>query len=213
MITKVLIVVSILVWLVWAGMYFTLNDTETMKESVRNDLIALRSRVRLSRDTPIDRTFQVYYTEPYYIGFHLDDEQLADSLERYIGYYVHPNLGLNINWTLYDGGDSLQYSSFTYSTGAYGNTLAFGEIQARTGREYRIKIHTVALPTFAVKDSAWLEVGVSRAAVSVGNEFFYGVADLVFSKVRPITFWVAIGLSLTSLLMWSIRRTRRVNGT
>ena len=147
------------------------------------------------------------------MGFEFDDKQLTDSLGQYIGYYIHPDLGLNLNWTLYEGKDSVQYSSFTYSTGSYGKTLAFGEFQARTGRQYRIRVHTVTLPYFAVKDSAWLNVGVSRAAVSVGNELFYGVAGLLFKQVRGMTFLAAIGLSLTTLLMWVIRRTRRVNST
>jgi hypothetical protein len=54
---------------------------------------------------------------------------------------------------------------------------------------------------------------VSRAAVSVGNELFYGVTDLLFLRVRPITFWVAVGMSFTTLLMWVMKRTSRINGT
>jgi hypothetical protein len=211
--TKIFFLFSIVLWLIWAGMYFPLKDIETMKQSARRDLIALRSRVRLSPDSPIDRSFQVYYDEPHYVGFELDDKHLADSLERYTGYYTPPDFGLNLNWNLYEGSDSIQYLSSTFSSGVYGRTLAFGQFHPRTGRQYKIKVHTVALPHFAVTDSAWLEIGVSRAAVSVGNELFYGVADLLFSRVRPITFWVAVGMSFTTFLMWVMKRTSRVNST
>lgn len=211
MMTKLFVLFSILAWVTWAVAYFSFKDANPMKDSACGNLIALRSRVELSEDKPIDQSFRVNYNERYYIGLDLDDSQFADSLERYIGFYAHPDFGFAVKWTLYEDEDSLRYSSLTYPTGVSGKTLIFGKFHGYAERKYRIRIHSVTLPSGIVKDSAWFEVGVNRAAFSVGIDFSYRVANMLFTNLHPLALWLAAGLSLISLLMWAIRRRGHIN--
>jgi hypothetical protein len=98
------------------------------------------------------------------------------------------------------------------SNGSLGNTLIFGEFDAHAGRQYQLSINIVALPDFPIKDSAWLEVGVNRAAVSVGNEFSFGFFEAIASSLSEAILWTSVGMSLVTLLVWGKKNISRVNG-
>lgn len=202
----VLFSVSSIAWLIWLFLSFNIKHTEIEKDSIRSKLFPLKSRIKLINDKVIEFKFQVYYDELYYIGLQFDDRILEDTLVKNIGASSITNTGFNIYGILYSGIDSITSFSSQNCNGAFGSTIKFGEFRAFVDKDYRIQINVINIPDFVKNDSAYLEIGVSSAVVSVGREFAFGITEILYDKGRPIIFWIAIVLSLLSLISFYLER-------
>lgn len=211
-ISIILALIAGFLWLAWISLRYTQDHVDSLKEAARTDLVALNTKVDMTPGRHIIEYFNVHYDSPHYIGLNFYDRALSDSLEKYIGWFNPPDFGLNVSWTLYEDKDSLAHHSLKYSTGSSGNTLMFDEFNAQTGRKYKLDLLVSSLPKFASEDSAYLEVGVSRAAISVGNEFFYGLLGAIAKSLSTPILWSAIAVSALTLLYLLRRRIKHVNG-
>ncbi len=90
-------------------------------------------------------------------------------------------------------------------------TLGFGTFSAITGTEYKLELNIDAMPTHVAKDSAWLDIGVDEATISVGNELSYGMLGAAANFLRIPTLCVAAILSLVTVLIWLSYRSNRVS--
>jgi hypothetical protein len=207
---KTFLILSIMFWWIWGMAELTASNDNVLKlrEKARGALTALHSRVGISPGNRIIRYFQVHYNEPHYIGLEFDDKKFADSLFRY---NTSPDFGFEMNWILYGGIDSVRGSSFKRPLGESGGAVSFGEFNAITGKQYKLEMNIISLPKFTIYDSAWIEVGVNRAAVSVGNEFVYGLFLEINDIMRKISLYMAVGMSLLTLVIWVRKLINRVH--
>jgi hypothetical protein len=208
---RILLAISILCWMAWAGMEFIASNVDSWKWSARHDLTALKRRVGIAPGSHVVGFFHVQYDARHYVGLAFDDKGFTDSLSRYVGWYAPPDFDIRLNWTLYHNNDSLIHLSFNRPTAAIGGTLGFGAFFAITGTEYKLELNIDSMPALVAKDSAWLDIGVDEATVSVGNEFGYGMLGAAANFLRIPTLCVAAILSLVTVLIWLRYRSNRVS--
>ena len=199
-------------WIAWVALWFTVSNVDSWKEEASRDLVALKTRVEIVPGRHVVESFKVHYDAPHYVGFAFDDRGLSDSLMKYIGWFKAPEFGLGISWTLYDGQDSLVRHSLKTSTGGFGKTCMFGEFDAKTGKQYKLDIVATSLPKFVERRGAYLEVGVGRADVGVGNDFGYALLGAIARSLSVPVLWAAIASSAIMLLYFWRRQIKHVNG-
>lgn len=205
---KILLTVTITFWVVWLALDYSARNVERWRLEDRRRLTAADVRVSIAPGTKIVQNFQVNHGVPHYVGLKFDDKDLSDALDAWDTSSVP---GFELNWTLYCDNDSMQHASLRKADGTVGQTMRFGQFEAKTGRPYQLEMQIVSLPKYAVQDSANLEIGVALASVSVGNELGNGMIEAVASWLRVPMLLVSLGFTVATLVVW--RRKRVTHGS